>query len=358
MSDRRTFLGSLSVALGAVFAPKAYSESTKSERLSKNAELLREWSKPKPDEPVFCPHRDKNGHRLMDQKEYIEYLRRAISPQPLEIIEGIRSLSFVDKIFANNDNWKSVCPYMGSDHGYIMKNRNEIYVEKFDYDQTTKELYGDPHYAGYGLKPPSSEKYIFLPTFELGVYPMLYWWAAKEKDMGINYTHPFKKQLIDKTSQHIIKQEHEVLFTLLEKSAGHRLTNFSIELAVKSAFSRMNGTPKFLIVSPDIYKNDLKNDPHFDAPTKKEVSQYGTFGRYYKNKDDKFSSPFLTVLMSHFSKEWSYITAQPEQTGYCHFHQPITMLPEDKPYAFGWIAYEELGMGVGNADNVWKFKTT
>lgn len=304
----------------------------------------------------FLQHLDEDS---ISTEKYRKHLRERTTPNVDKIRRKIEKSSLINKLFCEK-NFTGYIPsieYMGSKDVYSAYVKDGIisaHKQVFKWDAT--------HNKNYIIPLFDREQEKFFPTFEIGTYPLISLSMAEEMDLGKNYEHHMKEKIEQKVFQQIIKKENEYAITLLNAATEEFSRLFfnskdPIQKCATFVTNEMKMPAKYLIVSCNVYKKLLFNHKNFDKPTKRHVINWNLFGMYYPYRDKGYEEYGLEVLMStQVDDDYCYITPPAEELGIYFRKQPLNRLDVDKPFMFGHLFYEELGVCVGNPKTAFKFK--
>lgn len=184
---------------------------------------------------------------------------------------------------------------------------------------------------------------VFVPTFEIGVYPQV----------RINEIKARRFYIVDriqmKSKEAIQKQEDtEILAAINTAVPTSHTVNATGELTLQAlnyvftVIEEHDLVVSKIVVHPRQY-GDIRmwGNEVFDQATKREVLMSGLFGHLFT----------ADIHMSHRVTPGStYCLAPAETVGAIPVRQDITVLPADNPreLRLGWVIYEELGIVVIN----------
>lgn len=190
---------------------------------------------------------------------------------------------------------------------------------------------------------------VLIPLFELASWPKVPFTQVKERRFDI------VRRIKQKAKDELFRKEDNIIFTAFQTAGDANTTNTDIAEAsadfdmttIVEGFARVERhglRVDKIYCNPNEYRvfRNAGRD-YVDFETQRELLRTGYMGQVYGSQI--FQN--VEVPVGHM-----YLITEPEYLGVIPVRIDLTVIPADDPgnRAFGWSIFENLGVGLHNAD--------
>jgi hypothetical protein len=192
-------------------------------------------------------------------------------------------------------------------------------------------------------------KRLMIPLFELASYPKVPFTQVKERRFDVI------RRIKQKSKDELFRKEDRLIFAAMKKAANNNVTNSTVSVS-SASFNIGKMADMFARIETHglrvdkIYMNAI-NVPvirkagrdFVDFETQKELLRTGYIGVLWGAS---------IYLSPEIPTDTIFFVTEPEYFGVIPVRIDLTVIPADDPgnRSFGWSIFENIGIGIHNAD--------